>query len=355
MDSQELISSSSSIADTTTNSTEDTVRHTTHNGTARTERWHTQATHCDCRMSSDSVTGAINLNDRALLSHFFHSHAHGSHLAIIFHCEFSQNRAPKSYRFFRSMDRTRNAAAYPALSFPEIAVLDGGYRAFFENHPTYCSPQAYVSMWDDAFQRECKEQTSKHRKSWGTGKALLAERDDGMQLPAARGLRRRSNTQVGGGEFSLARAASALEPVSGNSFFQAHSPARAASYTAGSSQAAAAAAAPSCMVGLSPAATRTSDEGASAAASATHSPLPSFSLASAANSPADVSFGAAAAAASSSLLPPLFTTPLPAARPLYAYQISPLAQLAFEGEDPEDAPIRMDTEREGIARTLAAH
>lgn len=316
-----------------------------------------------------AVTGAINLNDRALLSHFFHSHAHGARLAIIFHCEFSQNRAPKSYRFFRSMDRTRNAAAYPALSFPEIAVLDGGYRSFFENHPTYCSPQAYVSMWDDAFQRECKEQTSKHRKSWGTGKALSAEREDGVQLPASRGLRRRSNTQVGGGGFSLVRAASALEPVSGNSFFQAGSPARAASYTAASSQAAAAA--PSCMVGLSPfqeiptrngasmfspspAANHTPPgESSAAAAAAAHSPLPSFSLASAANSPAaaDVSFGAAAAAASSSLLPPLFSTPLPAARPLYAYHISPLAPLAFD----EDAPIRMDTEREGNARTLAAH
>lgn len=324
------------------------------------------------RVCGCSVTGAVNLNDRAVLSQFFHSHPHDSRVAIIFHCEFSQNRAPKSYRFFRSLDRTRNAAAYPALSFPEIAVLDGGYRSFFENHPTYCSPQAYVSMWDDAFQRECKEQTSKHRKSWGTGKALSADRDEaaaGHGLPAARGQRRRSNTQVGGG-FSLVRAASALEPVSGNSFFHSQSPARASSYTAASTEAAAAAAS-SAVVGLSPFQELPSRNGASmfspspvaiphdgssaAAAAGTHSPLPSFSLASAANSPADVRFGGAAASssASSSLLPPLFTTPLSAERPLYAYHLSPLAPLAFEGD--EDAPSRMDTEREGASATLAAH
>ncbi len=53
-------------------------------------------------------------------------------IAVIFHCEFSQNRGPKSCAFFRQLDRQCNEALYPHLTFPELAVMDGGYKRFFE-------------------------------------------------------------------------------------------------------------------------------------------------------------------------------------------------------------------------------
>ena len=36
--------------------------------------------------------------------------------------------------------------------FPEVYVMDGGYKAFFEKYPHLCTPQTYVTMFDDKFQ-----------------------------------------------------------------------------------------------------------------------------------------------------------------------------------------------------------
>jgi rhodanese-related sulfurtransferase len=53
---------------------------------------------------------------------------------LIFHCEFSSERGPKMYRFLRSQDRVMNKDNYPQLHFPEVYLLDGGYKAFFTAH-----------------------------------------------------------------------------------------------------------------------------------------------------------------------------------------------------------------------------
>jgi rhodanese-related sulfurtransferase len=53
---------------------------------------------------------------------------------IIFHCEFSSERGPGLLRFLRSQDRAANRDAYPKLFYPELYLLEGGYKAFFEDH-----------------------------------------------------------------------------------------------------------------------------------------------------------------------------------------------------------------------------
>ena len=63
---------------------------------------------------------------------------------LIFHCEFSSVRAPKMAHFVRQQDRARNS--YPDLSWPELYIMQGGYKEFYQNHSLDCSPKAYTPM-----------------------------------------------------------------------------------------------------------------------------------------------------------------------------------------------------------------
>ena len=38
------------------------------------------------------------------------------------------------YRFLREQDRELNKDSYPKLNYPEVYVLEGGYKAFYEKH-----------------------------------------------------------------------------------------------------------------------------------------------------------------------------------------------------------------------------
>jgi len=42
---------------------------------------------------------------------------------LIFHCEFSERRAPILYKFLREKDREINIEIYPRLHFPEIYIM----------------------------------------------------------------------------------------------------------------------------------------------------------------------------------------------------------------------------------------
>ena len=62
-------------------------------------------------------------------------------VVLIFHCEFSSERGPKLSRFLRSKDRLANKECYPNLFYPELYLLEGGYKNFFETHKVgifYC-------------------------------------------------------------------------------------------------------------------------------------------------------------------------------------------------------------------------
>ncbi|XP_077780824.1 M-phase inducer phosphatase 3 isoform X5 [Podarcis muralis] len=50
-------------------------------------------------------------------------------LVLVFHCEYSSERGPKMCRYLREEDRAMNE--YPALHYPELYVLQGGYKDFF--------------------------------------------------------------------------------------------------------------------------------------------------------------------------------------------------------------------------------
>jgi len=84
---------------------------------------------------------------------------------LVFHCEFSWERGPNLSRFLRSLDRQRNKEHYPALHYPEIYLLHGGYARFYREQREFCSPQEYKPMRHPDHAEECKFFRSKS-KSW---------------------------------------------------------------------------------------------------------------------------------------------------------------------------------------------
>ncbi|XP_065072546.1 M-phase inducer phosphatase-like [Ochlerotatus camptorhynchus] len=87
---------------------------------------------------------------------------------IVFHCEFSSERGPKLSRFLRNHDRILNSDSYPALHYPEIYLLHGGYKDFFALHPDLCDPIAYRQMLDPKYSDAYRHFRAKSR-SWNGG------------------------------------------------------------------------------------------------------------------------------------------------------------------------------------------
>lgn len=98
---------------------------------------------------------------------------------IVFHCEFSSERGPKLSRFLRNHDRILNSDSYPALHYPEIYLLHGGYKDFFALHPDLCDPIAYRPMLDPQFGDAYRHFRSKSR-SWNGGDCVR-----GSAMPGA--------------------------------------------------------------------------------------------------------------------------------------------------------------------------
>lgn len=141
----------------------------------------------DCRypyeFDGGHIPNAINLwNHDSLLTHFYEScktntpTSEGKRTIIIFHCEFSSERGPKMSRFLRQADRDANKDTYPCLNFPEMYLLEGGYKAFYESHADLCQPQSYMEMLHTEYTNELKFyrgkakslkhcKTSKHKRS----------------------------------------------------------------------------------------------------------------------------------------------------------------------------------------------
>lgn len=91
-------------------------------------------------------------------------------VVLVFHCEFSSERAPKLARFLRNMDRSANKDCYPSLYYPEIYILDGGYKAFFESGTEMCEPPNYKPMLHPDHSSDLKHFRAKS-KSWAGERA----------------------------------------------------------------------------------------------------------------------------------------------------------------------------------------
>ncbi|XP_069141000.1 M-phase inducer phosphatase-like [Argopecten irradians] len=92
---------------------------------------------------------------------------------IIFHCEFSSERGPRMMRFLRTQDRAQNEASYPTLTFPEIYLLDGGYKKFYHTDKTLCQPMEYKPMIHPGHCGDLRHFRSRS-KSWAVGERKRA-------------------------------------------------------------------------------------------------------------------------------------------------------------------------------------
>ncbi|XP_033322333.2 uncharacterized protein LOC117218214 isoform X1 [Megalopta genalis] len=93
---------------------------------------------------------------------------------VIFHCEFSWKRGPFLSRSLRNLDRQRNKGCYPALHYPEIYLLHGGYEQFYKEQKQLCSPQGYRPMKHPDYETDLKKFRSKS-KSWQGEKSRIAD------------------------------------------------------------------------------------------------------------------------------------------------------------------------------------
>lgn len=70
-------------------------------------------------------------------------------------------------RFLRNLDRTRNNESYPALHYPEIYLLDGGYKLFYEQFTNLCEPKSYKPMLDPDHESDLRHFRAKS-KTWNS-------------------------------------------------------------------------------------------------------------------------------------------------------------------------------------------
>ncbi|KAJ1984627.1 m-phase inducer phosphatase [Dimargaris verticillata] len=138
----------------------------------------------DCRFPYEyeggHIQGAINVTEADDLDkHFFADQKSAAAASgptrcrrlVIFHCEYSLHRAPHMAMTFRNKDRQLNAHNYPYLHYPEVYILQGGYRNFFHGHKTLCYPQNYVEMNDTQHRDDCRQRMASFKRGFKRSKS----------------------------------------------------------------------------------------------------------------------------------------------------------------------------------------
>lgn len=143
----------------------------------------------DCRYPYEyeggHIKGSMNLYTREQITKQFISAQNVHNSILLFHCEFSSERAPKLCRYLREQDRSVHSDCYPQLYYPEMYVLHGGYKSFFQQCSQtntvsdLCEPQQYRPMIHPAFNTQLKEYR-KETKKWKRSKSWSGRRSEKM-------------------------------------------------------------------------------------------------------------------------------------------------------------------------------
>ena len=133
----------------------------------------------DCRYPYEFNGGhfksAVNLYTKELIQAQLINATISKSTKIVFHCEFSSQRAPKLCRFLRKQDRAAHVECYPELYYPELYVLHGGYKAYYEQCDTeHCQPKSYRPMLHKQYGAE-RAEYRRTTKMWGRHKSWHGE------------------------------------------------------------------------------------------------------------------------------------------------------------------------------------
>lgn len=124
----------------------------------------------DCRypyeFEGGHIRGALNLHQEDQVESFLLKapiipSRPDKRVVIIFHCEFSSERGPRMCRFVREQDRAMND--YPKLHYPELYMLKGGYKDFYQQFQSQCEPQSYRPMLHEDFKEDLRKFRLKSR------------------------------------------------------------------------------------------------------------------------------------------------------------------------------------------------
>lgn len=130
----------------------------------------------DCRFNYEfeggHINGSLNISSQKDLEQKFitsklnstNSINNDKKKLLIFHCEFSIFRGPTMASHLRKCDRILNSDHYPFLSYPDIVVLEGGYKNFFDKYKANCYPQSYIEMKNINYQKTCELEMGKVRQ-----------------------------------------------------------------------------------------------------------------------------------------------------------------------------------------------
>lgn len=126
----------------------------------------------DCRYPYEydggHIKGATNVYEPASMANLLQTlESKGPQVALVLHCEFSSQRAPRMFRHIRNSDRMTHMQDYPRLTFPHVYVLNGGYKAFVHQWPSLCTPpNAYRTMHAPGFAMQLRHYNVQWRTLW---------------------------------------------------------------------------------------------------------------------------------------------------------------------------------------------
>lgn len=166
----------------------------------------------DCRFEYEykggHINGAINvssqqeLEERFLKTRSKNTFEGKKNTLIVFHCEFSSYRGPLMASHLRTCDRNVNQDNYPHLDYPDILILEGGYKSFFDRKPSRCYPQRYVEMNDDKHKNVCEKELDRFRRDLKRASSFnslsyTSSLSSSTTSTSSRGLHRRTFTSTG--------------------------------------------------------------------------------------------------------------------------------------------------------------